>query len=1060
MRKNVKSEKVIRAMAIGISAMLMASSPLTTLAAEPGEGIEPEKKSSEGEEAQESHVCDKAQEAADNASEAITVGTEENVGAIEGVDTVTKSILDESEETHVVAGEVVDKDGKDLAQDVIDKAEAIDEKNDAGSNTLTDLVAADNTDIQNTKDQLDTAEKNDGLYNGALDKATDAATDAADIDDKMEESMAAMEEANAKVDEKLDDIKNATTITDANDAYAELEETANQVQEEFNEKLNAYNEAKAEYDDAVEKMKEYESAYNTAIANADVNAEEAAKKLKDAQEKAAALEEAVAAAEKAVDSTATGAIAAAEKVCKEDNGLNWRNEDKLFIAIMENYYLPEKLGIENATVTRIQGLDNNEYNYFTAEYTDENGEKQIKYYNFKMDNGSKDDIVIFEKRIEEVEYEEYQNTNPDQYVDKDGNVIDTAAGLEGGTVVKVDGKYVEKNDMTDSETLVSNSEITKTSTTDVTVDEGTKQESWSLDKEGNLVKTVTADVTTITYAGAQFDASKAGLSYATDADRDKAAEAKEKELEEATGKDATVTETEKTTYTYTASGTYIPTFTKTVDVNKEYESGYLWYEADSKKEAKDKALDWAKDEIDDDLGDYYLVGDIKSDLSVTMTEEETETYKIFGKKHTIVTDDADYLVTGTVTATYAKVTKKTVSQSTFGSLWDDIQVLIKGGQSTNEKLEETARKAVEAEGGIFVSADWADWKFNKATIRYVAGVKVTTGEEETKQVAEGAVEAAAREQAIANGATGVYNVKTTGTNTIDHTTYSYTVDYLEKASEKTENKTVETETYGNAEALTGEIIQNKNYLDENYLLVQKTDKEYNEFMETARKLTYKYDQLLAEAKAAKDAAKTAQEEVDNLKAAIAELQEKNSETDLTGLKAKLAEAEKKKEEAEKKNNEIQQKLKDAENERNAAIARLTPAPTGGEGTDDTTDDTETTVTTPVVLATVPAATVNVVAPAPVAQPEVVEIEEEVTPLAPAVEENKQEETKAEPESQETIQLDDEETPLADIIVEDEQTKMSWWWLLIVALLGATGYEMYKKHNEKKALAENAEQDAE
>lgn len=39
MRKNSKNEKVIRAMAIGISAMLMASSPLTALAAE-GEGCE------------------------------------------------------------------------------------------------------------------------------------------------------------------------------------------------------------------------------------------------------------------------------------------------------------------------------------------------------------------------------------------------------------------------------------------------------------------------------------------------------------------------------------------------------------------------------------------------------------------------------------------------------------------------------------------------------------------------------------------------------------------------------------------------------------------------------------------------------------------------------------------------------------------------------------------------------------------------------------------------------------------------------------------------------------
>jgi len=40
-------------------------------------------------------------------------------------------------------------------------------------------------------------------------------------------------------------------------------------------------------------------------------------------------------------------------------------------------------------------------------------------------------------------------------------------------------------------------------------------------------------------------------------------------------------------------------------------------------------------------------------------------------------------------------------------------------------------------------------------------------------------------------------------------------------------------------------------------------------------------------------------------------------------------------------------------------------------------------------------------------------------------------------------------------VESEHAKMSWWWIILI--LGATGYEMYKKHNEKKlkAQAENA-----
>lgn len=1053
MRKNVKSEKVIRAMAIGISAMLMASSPLTALAAEPGEGSDDNNNDSIQEE-KPAGVCDEAQAAAKSA--------EAQVKAAEAdAETVKRDVAQ-----NVEAGEAgTDSKGKDLAQAVIDAAENVENVNAEDVNAEDGTPLADaKTAIGNTNTQLDVAEANDELSDAALDEAKDAADDASTIASDMKD---AMDEAETKVGEQLNEIKNATTTTDANAAYDELEETAKKAEEDFNTKLEAYDEAKKNYEDAAKLVADAEAKYNKAIETADANATAAADELAKAKANAEALEAAVAAAKDAVDASSKDAmeIADLEDETRKDGGLNWKNEDKLFIAIMEKYYLPELMGIEGAKVTRIQGKDNNEYNYFTAEYT-ENGEKKVKYYNFKMDNGSKDDIVIFEKR--EVEIFGDPNETPDQYVKENNDVVDVETvneGLSEKTIVDVDGTKVIKNDMTDSETLVSNSEITGTSKEDIFVDEENDQESWQYDAEtGELVKTVKAEVTTITYTDATFTSDK---SYATDAERDAAAADKKAELEKATGKDATVTDTEKTTYTYTASGTYIPTFTKKVDVNKEYESGYLWYEADSKKEAKDKALDWAKDEIDDDLGDYYLVGDIKSDLSVTMTEEETEKYKIFGKTHTIVTDDSDYLVTGNVTATYAKVTKQTVDQSTFGALWDDIQVLIKGGQSTNEKLEETARKAVEAEGGIFVSADWADWKFNKATIRYVAGVKVTTGEEETKQVAEGAVEAAARKQAIANGATGVYNVKTTGTNTIDHTTYSYTVDYLEKASEKTENKTVETETYGNAEALTGEIIQNKNYYDainngetdkDKILLTQKDD-NYRAFVDNAKNLTAKYERLATEAQTAREDVEKAQAEVVELQNKIKDLKDRNSNLkDLEALESKLAIAKDNRDKAEETLKDILDKLNDAEIELEETIARLTPAPTGGEGTDDTTDDTETTVTTPVVLATVPAATVNVVAPAPVAQPEVVEIEEEVTPLAPAVEENKQEETKAEPESQETIQLDDEATPLANIIVEDEQTKMSWWWLLIVALLGATGYEMYKKHNEKKqkVQAENAE----
>lgn len=91
---------------------------------------------------------------------------------------------------------------------------------------------------------------------------------------------------------------------------------------------------------------------------------------------------------------------------------------------------------------------------------------------------------------------------------------------------------------------------------------------------------------------------------------------------------------------------------------------------------------------------------------------------------------------------------------------------------------------------------------------------------------------------------------------------------------------------------------------------------------------------------------------------------------------------------------------------------------------------------------------------------VVQIADEAAPLAEAAPANTQETVQAgsdKEETKEAVNIEEEAVPLADVAVESEHAKMSWWWWLIILILGATGYEMYKKHNEKKlkAQAENA-----
>lgn len=1053
MRKNSKNEKVIRAMAIGISAMLMASSPLTALAAE-GEG-----NSSEGNEDKnitvtpEAGACDQAEAAAKDADKAVE-------DAEKSAADVKAEVVDK-----VAAGDVKDAEGKDLSQDILDANAKVEDKTVKDGSSLKDAESA----VENADTALGVAEANDKLSDAELNKAADAAANAGQTAAEAKDAMQASQD---KVNGQIENIKDAASITDANAAYEEVKTTVDQAQADFDAKLGEYNTAKTAYEEAAQKVAAYEKAYEEAVNSADANAEAAAAELATAKTNAEALAKALEAAKGAVDKSAAGALDIADKetLTQGDNGLNWKNEDQLFISIMQNYYLPEvqKITADDIKVVRRQGEDNNTKNYFEVTYTDENGNKQTKFYNYVMDDKqtSKDNIVIFEKRIEEVNWKTAQETNPDQYVKENGDTItvsEVEKGLKDGTIIAVDGKKVIKNDGTESIIISDNNQKTENGEVDTDVNEATEKESWKLDENGNLIKTVTADVTTITYTDAKFTSTE---QYQTEAERDAAAAAKEKDLKDAAGKDVTVTGTEKTDYTYTGNGTYIPTFTKTVNVKDEEVE---WKHTDKKTDygvrteeeavakvtkEQEKAL---SNKINDD-DDLYLIG-VSSDLKVTGYTED----------HWY--DDSDFLVSGTVSATYAKVTKKTVDQSTFGSLWNDIKALFGKGEATNKKLEDAARKAVEADGGIFVSANWDDWKFGKATIRYVAGVSVKTDEKTTEEAAQNAVQDAALAQAKASGATGVYNVKTTDTDTIAHTSYSYEIDYLEKTGETTTNTAVRTETYANAEVLTGQIIQNLNYIQGNIKLTQK-DEAYRQFVDDAKALTEKYQKLLNDAQEAQKDVVAAQGKVEELKKEIEAL--KSDRTSNLGaleeLEGKLTVAEQNKKDAEDTLKEILDSLDEAGGELDKAIERLTPAPTpgtpaGGEGETGGAGDTEEggageaeTVVTPVALAAAPAAQATVVAQNQAAAP-VVQIADEAAPLAEAAPANTQETVQAgsdKEETKEAVNIEEEAVPLADVAVESEHAKMSWWWLIIL-ILGATGYEMYKKHNEKKlkAQAENA-----
>ena len=1046
-KKELTNKKVVRAIALGLSAVMLTT-PMTALASDgtlTDEGNNDDNTLLMNEEEQS-----EVKIAASAANEAIDV-------AIIPAGTVKSDV-----ETNVIPGEAgKDSNDDDLAQAVIDAADDVE---DTTSEEGASIADADK-DVALADAQIDIAESNADLAAGAV---VQAGNEADDVDTIVTEAKEIADKAVEDVNAQTENIKNATTIADANAAYDAAEAVVEQAKTDFEAKKAEYETAKAEYEAAVAKVAEYEKAYNDAVAAAAGNAEDAAAELDAAKTAAAELESKVTVAKEAVDASAAGAmrIATAEKDTQDDGSLNWRNEDVLFKAIMEEYYLP-RAGYKNAEVVdeKIYSGSKHNYNYFTVEYENENGETVKAYFNYKLgeSNSAEAEMQIFVKREVEIFGGEF-----DQYVDADGNVKDIEAGLNDGSLVAIidgDGNttYYETNEGT-SQTIIESSTITSTSTTDVTVSEQTT-ETYKIDETtGKLVKEVTADVTTVTYTGKSFTSD---VDYATDAERDAAAEAKKAELNIAEGKEVEVVETQDTTTTYVATGTYIPTFTETVTVNQEIESGE-WVDVfdtiDSQSEAKEYVYDQKLGQYYNEE-EYYIIED-SNNLSVSMTAEERENIYLFGYKvGERVTDDSDYLVSGTASVTYAKVTKKSVNKDTFGAIWDDITSWF-GGASANEKIEKAVKEAIEAAGGIFVKADWADWDWNKATVYYVEGVAVEGSEKDTAANAESNLNSVAQAQAKKNGADGVYNVKSE-TEKIDTTTYSYEINYYEETSTETESKVVATETYANAETLEGQIIQNLNYINKNFVFNQIGNEDYRAFVDNAKNLTAKYERLLKEAMAADDAVEAAQAKVDALQDAIADMEGKvNNEKALAELAGQLADAEGVLTEAQKNYDSLQDLMKEAADALEKVVDALTPDPVVG-GEDDGDDDT--TPTTPVVNPVVtpeeiPAEVVNPVAGGAGAGADVavVDIEDEETPLAAGIDNANDDANDGEDDDVLVAGAEDDGDGTSLVAIEDEETplaagsgadgKMSWWWLLIVALLGATGYKMYKDHQKKKEEA--------
>jgi len=1035
-KKTLVNKKVVKALTIALSVTL-AAQPLTAAAAEieAEVPVQPHDHSTEEDTAAKT-VVDGAQGLADKAL------TDENKA--------DKSAVNTQQRADNLYNETKDENVKKVSDDekAVKESDSI-EKID--KNTF-DGDAKDAT--KDVDSHLAQAEA--GLIAG--EKATEDAIDAAN---DMDKAVSAVESAGQATEETIQNdinaIKTSTTIPEATEAYKDAEKTYEDYCKLYDEELANYETAKKALETAKENVASAQSVYDLAIEQGLADAQIALDELNAAIRLQEIAKTDAEAAYNNFVAAGYGKIALLEQETK--NATKWSNTyDELFNAILENYYIPAHYDVDPATMELdlprkgkkgpedwIVTKGTTENNYCVVSFTTKDGERVSLELNYVLSNQNKQGgIIIFEKA-------EFFDADDLHFQLSDAEKAALAAGNEVTKTFENRNVVIVANEDGTGYVVVDAKSATAATTLGENQTVANEQTTWSFDDEGNLVKTVTGDVTTTTTTGKTLTG---GSGYATEAAARTAAAAEAANMldEGATiadgSLDVTVTETAGE---YTATVYYTKKFTKEVDINGTYD-GWTSPVTHSAKEAKENATESVTGTID---GDTYRITNVKSELSATAQT---------GKISFVTYETGNYTVNGKVTVEYIECVEATEN---YSNILDFI-----GLGASKEQITAQIDAKLAAEGKVRISnVDGWDMKAFKATYYYATLYSET---------ATGATE----EEAIANAkakVTDAHSWKDSKTETSQSgSTYSYTGSFNQTKTETEEDVTLYTTEWSTSEQYqTTRVLTNDNYRKGDILFAEyfdnldradKNDEEKADYMVSKREgfnltekqvsdtvefrakvaeaeaLRVKYEDLKKKAISTTNDFKAAKQDVEKLIASIEKLKLTNVDGgNLRELESQLEELQKRFEQLKEEKEVIDELIEKAREEYRKAVDRLTPPATPAEeGGEEEGGPVVLPPTVPVApLAAAPAAPAALAAPAAVAAPAVAEtttIAEPETALAATPEEVK--------EDAELTDIQDTETALAAAPIDEEH--LSWWWLLIVALLGGAGYAMYKKNQEKKA----------
>ena len=954
-------------------------------------------------------------------------------------------------------------------------------------------IAEKETEMQATISAADKINREAGQLSGAgaelAEKAEVVAGAAASAIDSAADSVSADRQSLSSATSEADAhaaFNNINTAVSAADAAVESAEAQlADIQAEFNSKKAEYDEKAAAFAALTEQLEAAKAEYESLKDTAGDAAVEAAEKLGILTGDVAELKAAAEAAQADYQTAGFGLISELETeiadMISRGKTPEWRSNDpdkvtyaKLFDTIVEFYYVPEVEGAEfvSAKWSRFSGTfaDGSTYgdvlNYCTVTYKDAEGNLYTKLLNYKVadannqkggKNGEYSGIVIFEK-TEHIVYDGTDLTEAEISALDKGEIVEK----NGDIIVKNNtGKYVGYN-TEDGKTTV---KVTETDTENLVIADGTQvvdivdgtevAGDYSYDKKaGKVSQTTTADVAVTTYTGARLDAAAetfedtegAKAQFVSDM-QDKINALKEGEsIVIGAGESAvtyqkgdTATEagfeaSEKVT-SYTVSGSFIETYTK--DYSKKYNDEF---------------------EFSNGVGlGIFGIGENHSTARVGDVVENEN---------------------GGVTVEYGKLTK--AESTSFGWLKD-----LLSGHSDQKDLEASLSEKFAAEGKIFVGIDGWNWSIGTADVYIIDANEAEAATAATEEAAYQAFE-----DAIRAGITDGGQIHSTKTEITENKSYGYKLlDYFIKTV-AVENKIISETTWNQVAQTAQTQYKNDNWYSGDIILSEYDRTTGNDFVtdkghafeldnsgenktgafrqkiDNAADTAAKYADLITKLGDSEKKVSAAEEAVKLLKDSIAKLEFNGSTEELASFKASLQTAQETLDAAKSGRDSLLSQISEIRTELNNKISELNPVVPGGSSDEAPTVVVEDAA--PALAATpaaTPAASITEAGEETEAAEEAVETTVEETAGVGETEEiggseagasvetasiADEDAAKAAGPAVETAEkIDDEGPALASM---PETQKMSWWWALIVLVLGTAGMNMYRRHIEKKNAA--------